>query len=296
MKAIFRNQQDQRLRAGWRIFLFLLLFCSGSGLIFAVKPLFPELSKREFIEGYSLLVISIIALSATLFVPIARRYLDKKTMVSLGLRFDRAAVIDIIYGFTLSGAMVFLFFMLGYIFGLFEIDQINWGSSKTAFTDYLSYIAVFSFGVLALLLLEMAIVAWWEELVFRGYLLQNMMDGMGPTVAVVISCLFYGLVHSTNPHATLLSSSIIVLFGFLRIYGYLATGMLWLSIGMHWGWNFFQGPVFGFGASGHRSVSLIEISNSSEDWLSGGNFGPEGSVLIIPILGLALWAMTARKR
>ena len=87
-------------------------------------------------------------------------------------------------------------------------------------------------------------------------------------------------------------SVIIVLFGFLRIYGDTLTKMLWLSMGMHIGWNFFQGPVFGFAASGHRKASVVDITIiSNNDWLTGGEFGPEGSVLIIPIIFLALFAM-----
>ena len=118
-----------------------------------------------------------------------------------------------------------------------------------------------------------------------------MIDGIGLKVSVVISCLIYGLIHYMNPNAGVLSSLIIVLFGFMRIYGYLSTKMLWLSIGMHIGWNFFQGPIFGFGASGHQTATLIDQTSTSQDWLSGGAFGPEGSIFIIPIIFLALFIM-----
>jgi membrane protease YdiL (CAAX protease family) len=81
-------------------------------------------------------------------------------------------------------------------------------------------------------------------------------------------------------------------FGFLRIYGYLLTKSLWLSMGMHIGWNFFQGPIFGFAASGHQTATLIQHEVvSSSTYLTGGDFGPEASLLILPILGLALWSM-----
>jgi len=147
-------------------------------------------------------------------------------------------------------------------------------------------------GVLAGSLLVMALVGFWEELVFRGYILQNMAEGVGMTTAIVVSCLLYGLVHSANPNATLLSTGIIVLFGYLRIYGYLGTGQLWLSIGMHAGWNFFQATVFGFAASGHSEAhTLLTHEPLAADWLSGGHFGPEASVLTIPVVLLALLAM-----
>ena len=136
------------------------------------------------------------------------------------------------------------------------------------------------------------LIGYWEELVFRGYLLQNMAEGLGMIAAIVVSCLLYGLVHAANPNAGLLSSLIIVLFGFLRIYGYLATGLLWLSIGMHIGWNFFQGPVFGFAASGHlEEQTVIRHDLAGADWLSGGDFGPEASLVTVPVILLALGAM-----
>jgi membrane protease YdiL (CAAX protease family) len=123
-----------------------------------------------------------------------------------------------------------------------------------------------------------------------------MMDGMGNKIAIVISCLIYGLIHAMNPNAGLLSSLIIVLFGFMRIYGYLLTNMLWLSMGMHMGWNFFQGPVFGFHASGHEMVTVVKQADLGPAWLSGGDFGPEGSLLIIPVVFLALWIMRLYSR
>jgi hypothetical protein len=71
-----------------------------------------------------------------------------------------------------------------------------------------------------------------------------------------------------------LSTAIIAVFGYLRIYGYLTTGQLWLSIGMHTGWNFFQATVFGFAASGHAEEWLLFTHESkAAKWLydSGGS-------------------------
>ena len=142
------------------------------------------------------------------------------------------------------------------------------------------------------MLLSTILIGYWEELAFRGYLLQNMIDGMGLSVAVVVSCLLYGATHAGNPNAGVLSTLIIVLFGFLRIYGYLGTGLLWLSMGMHIGWNFFQGPVFGYAASGHaEDLTVISHQTAGPDWLTGGQFGPESSLITVPVVLLALLAM-----
>lgn len=284
-----KKSQDNRPRAGWRIFIFMLIFWTFSSTIFLVKPLLGEMTKREYLENYSLIIVIILAISASLATLIARRYVDKRSFQSLGLaRYGQGR--DLLFGFFLSALMAMAFLGLTVLFGVVSIEGIEFSLSAGG-TDFLTIMATTSLLSLTLMLVEHVLVGYWEELVFRGYLFQNMREGMGLILAIVISCLLYGLIHATNPNATMLSSAIIVGFGFLRIYGYLSTGMLWLSMGMHMGWNFFQGPIFGFAASGHEKATLVQLTISGPDWLSGGSFGPEGSVLILPILVLALFIM-----
>ena len=270
----FISPGDGRLRAGWRILIFVVLFMGlsigGQVGIRAVLGSFPKASGLVFV---------LLATTATIAVYLARRYFDRRSFVSLGLGAFGRGWQDLLFGFALSGAMAALVFGMMLAFGL--IDNIVLAPS---FPGALS--------LLAAPLVLTVLIGYWEELVFRGYLLQNMADGLGMKMAIVISCILYGLVHAANPNAGILSTLIIVLFGFLRIYGYLATGLLWLSIGMHIGWNFFQGPVFGFAASGHvEARTVISHDAVGPGWLSGGDFGPEASVITVPVVLLALGAM-----
>lgn len=269
----WRNPDDGRFRAGWRILGFLAIFYA-----LALPAVFGLRELLQFSKS-SPLVIVIIAMTATPAVYLARRWFDKQSFVSLGLRVDKFAVGDVLFGFILSGVMAGSVFLAMWALGFIDNVHIAIGG----------WTAV---QALAGALLIMTLVGFWEELVFRGYLLQNMAEGLGMNKAIIISCLLYGVVHSANPNATMLSTAIIVLFGYLRIYGYLSTGQLWLSIGMHTGWNFFQATVFGFAASGHaEEATLIAHDSQAADWLSGGKFGPEASVLTIPVVLLALLAM-----
>jgi membrane protease YdiL (CAAX protease family) len=129
---------------------------------------------------------------------------------------------------------------------------------------------------------KLTLVAWYEELFFRGYILQNFIEGMGLKWTIVVTSLLFGLVHIFNPDATLFSSFLIAVITPQLIYAYLKTGQLWLPIGIHLGWNFFQASVFGFASSGQVSPSLISQTPIGLAWLSGGEFGAEASVLIIP--------------
>ena len=269
----FRSEADGRLRAGWRIAAFLAIFYGLTlPLLFGLRALLGFAKSSP-------MVIVIIAAAALPSVYIARRWIDKKPFTSLGLQSSSMSLPDVIFGFTLSGLMAASAFGTLAFFGF--IDNIQVATLDLRALGALS-------GALAI----MALVGFWEELVFRGYVLQNMMEGMVSTRAIAISCVVYGLLHAANPNAGLLSSAIIVLFGYLRIYGFLSSGQLWLSIGMHTGWNFFQATVFGFAASGHvEEWTLLSHEAQAPRWLAGGNFGPEGSVVMIPIVLIALLAM-----
>jgi membrane protease YdiL (CAAX protease family) len=258
-----------------------------------------EMTKREYTENYSIIIIMVLTIGASITVPLARKFFDKKSVVSLGLKWNKKALFDILFGFFLSGFMAGLFFLVLVLFGLINFQGLNVLDTCTPVEgsfDYVQFMSILSIGSIGILLVEHIFVGYWEELVFRGYLFQNMVDGLGNKIAIVMSCLIYGIIHAMNPNAGLLSSLIIVLFGFMRIYGYLLTDMLWLSMGMHMGWNFFQGPVFGFHASGHEMVTVIRQTDLGPGWLSGGDFGPEGSLLIIPVIFLAMWIMRLYSR
>lgn len=292
MKRGFVNPVDGRIRAGWRILLFVI----GLVALALVGQLVLKTALGGIPEGRlarDWAAIGLAALAATIAVPLARRFVDRKSLVSLGLKVDRRAIADLVFGFLLSAAMAGSIFLAMSWTGLIEITGFAWNEATSSGPGGSTAAAAATFGVASLVsvFLLHVVVSWWEELVFRGYLLQNMMEGIGTMWAVAVSCLLYGLVHAGNPNAGLLSTAIIVLFGYLRIYGYLATGLLWLSMGMHLGWNFFQGPVFGFAASGRETGSLIVQDPVGPAWLSGGAFGPEGSVLTIPVLVLAVIAM-----
>jgi membrane protease YdiL (CAAX protease family) len=277
MKDWFINAGEHRLRAGWRILLFVLLFL---GLSFAglsgTRAVLGSLPKT------SPLIFVLLSVAATLAAYLARRILDKRSLLSLGLTAPDRAWKDLLFGFVLSGVMVGAIFSAMAWSGVIVDIRLNWGAASNSIGP----------AILLPLLLSTVLIGYWEELAFRGYLLQNMVDGLGLRVAVIASCLLYGALHAGNPNAGILSTLIIVVFGYLRIYGYLGTGLLWLSMGMHIGWNFFQGPVFGYAASGHaEKLTVLSHRASGPDWLTGGQFGPEASLIAVPVVLLALLAM-----
>jgi len=223
----------------------------------------------------------VVVIGGTLIVWLFRKFIDKKSFVSLGLKFNRFAIWDMLIGFILSGFMVGLFFVVLLASGMLEIKEIGWtGSGFPAILEI--FLLFFGVGLAT---------GYSEELGFRGYILQNLGEGIGFVWAVVVSCIFYGLIHMSNPDSTVFSGVLIAIFGFLRIFGWLRTNQLWLSIGMHAGWNFFQGPIFGFSVSGLDSESLIKHTITGPDWMTGGFFGPEAGIVVVPVVLFGLIVM-----
>ncbi len=281
MKRIFINPESKTLRAGWRILVFVAIFIPVNlVLTFTVREILGSL------KGGGTLWFTLLGLSATIAAFISRKYIDKASFVSLGLKVDKAAVMDVISGVINSALVMSGIYFTMLFTGLIEFKGFSW------WTDSVGADVQFSMAVMPVILAvfwELVVVAWWEELVFRGIILQNMMMGMGLLWAVIVSSLLFGLVHAGNPDATLLSTIMIAFITPLLIYAYLKTGQLWLPIGLHLGWNFFQASVFGFASSGQTSPTMITQIPVGPEWLSGGAFGAEGSILIIPFVIASLY-------
>jgi hypothetical protein len=132
-------------------------------------------------------------------------------------------------------------------------------------------------------------VAVGEEVLFRGIMFRWIDEKWGFAVALVVSSLIFGLVHIFQPGATWWSSLAIALeAGLLLGAAYKYSGTLWLPIGIHWGWNYFQGNIFGIEVSDtDAGESLLIPEISGPDILTGGAFGAEASIIAF-VLGLAL--------
>jgi membrane protease YdiL (CAAX protease family) len=132
------------------------------------------------------------------------------------------------------------------------------------------------------------LVGFSEEILSRGYHLQNLRDGLNLRWALFISSGIFAVLHAANPNSSWISTLGILLAGYFLAYGWLRTGQLWLSIGLHIGWNFFEGTVFGFPVSGLRSAGLIRHQVDGPELITGGAFGPEAGLIILPAMALGV--------
>ena len=131
-----------------------------------------------------------------------------------------------------------------------------------------------------------------EELVFRGAVYRLFEEGFGTLVALILSGALFGLIHAANKGATLESTVAIALeAGILLGAAYALTRSLWLPIGLHFGWNFTEGGIFGAAVSGGKSHGLVNANLSGPPLISGGEFGPEASLAAVGICLIAAVVM-----
>jgi membrane protease YdiL (CAAX protease family) len=142
-----------------------------------------------------------------------------------------------------------------------------------------------------------------EEVMFRLVVLRLLWRAFGPWPALALSALLFGLLHLANPNAGWFAAiAIAIEAGIMLAAFYILTGRLWVSIGVHAGWNFTQGWVFGAAVSGFDDfaggpLSLHPVAGTAQ-WLSGGAFGPEASfagLLVGTAVGLATLHLAWRR-
>ncbi|MYX76359.1 type II CAAX endopeptidase family protein [Streptomyces sp. SID3915] len=126
----------------------------------------------------------------------------------------------------------------------------------------------------------MAAAAFTEEVMFRGVLFRIIEEYTGTWIALISTGLVFGLMHLANPHADLWGAiAIAIEAGGMLGAAYVATRSLWLPIGLHFGWNFAAAGIFSTEVSGNDTPQgLLDTTTSGPTPITGGAFGPEGSL------------------
>jgi membrane protease YdiL (CAAX protease family) len=146
-----------------------------------------------------------------------------------------------------------------------------------------------SAGTIVFVMFLLIAGATGEELLFRGYGFQVLMAGCGAYATILPVGVIFALLHASNPGATWFSTANTAGFGILFGYAYWRSRDLWLPIGLHFGWNFTL-PLFGVNVSGlSMKVTGYEMSWSAGRLWSGGDYGPEASLLTSAVLFLLFY-------
>ena len=284
---IFLAPDEPRLRAGWRLLIQTIMFLLFGVIIFIVASFLGLDSGDAPAALIFQQVLSLIAITGSVYI--ARRWLDKRSFESLGLKWNQQALVDVLAGIGIA------FIQMGFIYIL--MLGLNWLTFEGFAWEFDPLNEVIA-GVL-IFFVVFIFVGWNEELLSRGYHLQTIASGINLFWGIIISSAVFGLLHLGNPNATWVSAAGIFFAGIYLAYGYVRTKQLWLPIGLHIGWNFCEGVAFGFPVSGLDIYALTRIQVTGPEIWTGGPFGPEAGLIVLPSLllgaGLIYWFTKSRE-
>jgi membrane protease YdiL (CAAX protease family) len=275
LSRIFLSSSEPRLRAGWRlliqtIFMLVLLACIGIPLGLLAYPPDRSISDQQLMllnQG-----ISFIAIVVSVFL--ARRFLDNRSISSMGLQLTAKLTWDMAAGFLIAFLSLAFLYFLEISFGWAKFNSFAWEHQTLASVFSGTFLALFTF----------ILVGWSEELLSRGYHLQTLSSGSNLLFGLIGSSIIFGLLHIFNPNSTWVSLIGIIFAGLFLGFGYIRTKQLWLPIGLHIGWNFSEGVIFGFPVSGWNGFQITDNTFTGPVLMTGGPFGPEAGLIVLPAL------------
>lgn len=267
MRNVFFDAQH-RLRNGWKCLAFFLgaTVCFG-GVGYATHHMSPEL--KVFVPGAMLVMLAALLLS---WISVR---LEGSSLASIGLRLNGRFARHWLIGTALGAGLIVSTALM-----VLAADGFHWVASPAP-----------ALGVEIRTIIGFLGGAVFEELALRGYAFQRAVRGVGVRWAILIFGILFSVLHlpgNTEFSGTLLTVAMIDIFmaGVMLSLCYLRTNSLALPIGLHFGWNLTQESL-GFGVSGIPTHGwLTPVYHQRPDWLTGGAFGLEASVL--DLIGMAI--------
>jgi CAAX protease family protein len=259
---------DGRVRPLWRCLLSVLMVAfamviAGAivGVVAGLRHVYP--GPLEALASTAFLTLPLLLLVFKLL----SNMLEHQPLAAVGLAFHERWGAELVHGLALGTAMVLA---VGGLERLLGAVSFSWNSAPAA-----------SLARQGLILAAVFLVAAAnEELTFRGYPFQRLVDSVGPVGAVVVMSVLFGAIHLGNPEHTWFSAVNTMLIGVPFAIAYLRTRALWLPLGMHFAWNFFQGYALGLPVSGIVLAGPLAVARvHGPVWLTGGSYGPEGGLL-----------------
>ncbi len=251
---ILFNPTNHNFRSGWRICIFIIVMsCLTAGAFFTANYFFPD----------STIVISVFLDAALICSSIFMvTVIDKRPFYSFGIAVRRRFFIEWGQGLLIAGVMMTFIVFSFLLTGTIVITGEGFSSAEIA-SHLLKGFFLF------------ALAGFWEELMFRGYIFQTLVEGTNRLIAILVFSVFFGLAHLGNPHISVFSTFNIILAGIFLSLAYFRTGTLWFCTALHLGWNFFQGSVYSLPVSGMvtSDITVSYVTLTGPEWLTGGVFG-----------------------
>jgi len=277
LKQTFINRFGH-IRAGWRMVIYLII----TGVLtipfrYLHKYLNDFLPESEgFGSPANLLQYIFINTSFLLAAYIVLKWIDKRPFGTLGLNFTKGWLKELSTGIGIGFGLLTLLFLVFWITGLVEVTAGAMNST----------VAISMLGFLLLFILAGLL----EELMLRGYAFQAFIEGSNKWIAMIILSLVFSIMHMFNPNFSAGGALNIFLAGMLLSIVYVKTRSLWMPTGLHFAWNWTQGPLWGMNVSGMDIKDSFLVSTpQGPELLSGGEFGAEGSLISAVVIAALCW-------
>jgi membrane protease YdiL (CAAX protease family) len=276
MRPIFLAA-DGRVRAGWRFLLGAVGVVAAELGSAYIAAFIAAGSGRLFTFLQEPLALLFMMLIFSFLLTIGDR-VEEGRLSAQGLPFSAGWLRQGFDGFLFGAAMVTVCVVTLRLAG-----EVTFEVHAGAFR---ALAAALVFGLLA-------VGAMKEEVAFRGYPFQRLLEAggprWGPVLGIAVLSLLFGGVHWWNPDRTPFSTANTVLIGVVFAVAYLRTRALWLPFGIHFGWNFMLGVVFGLPVSGIEEFSVIVKGHAAGPlWLTGGAYGIEASAVATVVSVLSI--------
>jgi membrane protease YdiL (CAAX protease family) len=264
------------IRAGWRVLIFVAILTAVIvGLIaipFVRHHLGPLQPKGRTMTPAGAIFAELVNVLPVLIAGWIMTKIEKRCFADYGLPPNQA------FGKLFWQGLPVGFLALSVLMGLIiALHGFSLGGLALHTPTALKY--GFIWGIAFLL------TGLFEELLFRGYLQSVLTSGMGFWPAAILLAILFGASHLNNPGEAKFGAASAGAFGLVMAFSLWRTGTIWFAIGLHaaWDWGetfFYSVPDSGLTAQGHLFNSWFH----GPQWLTGGSVGPEGSLLVFPVL------------
>ncbi len=278
---MFKNAEG-KVRSGWKIAAALgsffavlmivqiiaavVILVTAVGPVDSVASMTDRLMERMMEWAWLMSILqTVIMIAVAVFT---WKVIFKRRLVSMGLPRVDKHIKELLWGLLFGAAAMTLVFALLLATGIIIVE--SWAPKVTA--DTFVFLVIF------------ILVGIAEEVFSRGYCMSVMRQTRSIPLILIVPAVIFSMMHLSNPGFSVGAFVNIVIVGVLFAYMFLKSGNIWMPIGFHITWNYFQGCVFGLSTSGLGIQGLIKSEYTQYGLLGGGAFGPEEGAFTTAVL------------
>jgi membrane protease YdiL (CAAX protease family) len=258
------------IRSGWKFALYCVILVAlfiATGIVVSLAAAFIDpgwLLASPTDPRFLTLNAIVLFIRSMGAVVIMAWFVDRVPLRVFGITFHERWLRDVGLGLAVAAGMIAVVIVGGILLNGIQVEVSTSAATIPAIVGTVMVLALAAFN---------------EELVFRGYPFQVLLKGIGPWPTMLLLSSIFALIHLGNPGASLLSTLNTAIAGIFLSLAYMQTRSIWLPYGIHFGWNMGTAVVLGVPVSGIDTVSLLNTQLRGPEFISGGIYGPENSIL-----------------